>query len=385
MADRDNPLKVGLVLDSGLDSLDGVQQYVLAIGKWLTLNGHEVHYLVGQTKRTDIANVQSLSRNIKVSFNGNTGTIPLLSNKRKIQKLLAIEQFNILHVQVPHHPWLAQRIILAADPSTAIIGTFHIAPFNWLSMFGNKLLRVWLRPSLKRFDQIVSVSSAAADFASQTFDISTEVLPNVIDYPRFHEAKPLKILLNKDKINILFLGRLVERKGCQLLLEAALIISRRSPRLNFRLLICGTGPLEKRLRSYSKQYNMGKIVQFEGYVSESDKPNYYASSDISVFPSTGGESFGIVLAEAMASGHSVVLAGDNPGYRSVMQEQPNLLFNAKDSTELANKLEYFMTHDQESKAMKKWAAAHAKIYDVNTVGHQLIKIYSRALRNRNVR
>ncbi len=72
-------MKIGLVLDDTLDTPDGVQQYVLQVGRWLSAEGHDVHYLVGKTTRTDIANVHSLSRNLKVKFNGNRMSMPATS------------------------------------------------------------------------------------------------------------------------------------------------------------------------------------------------------------------------------------------------------------------------------------------------------------------
>ncbi len=95
--------------------------------------------------------------------------------------------------------------------------------------------------------------------------------------------------------------------------------------------------MESKIRSYVKSYNLQSIVTLTGFVSESEKPRYYASADISVFPSSGGESFGIVLLEAMASGKAAVLAGDNPGYRSVMSPRPDLLFDPLDADALAEK------------------------------------------------
>src|ERR1039458_1701699 len=95
-------LKVALVLDDGLDKPDGVQQYVLSVGRWLSAQCHEVHYLVGQTARTDVTNTHSLSRNIRVSSNGNRLTIPLPTSRKKLGKLLEDEQFDVLHVQTPY-------------------------------------------------------------------------------------------------------------------------------------------------------------------------------------------------------------------------------------------------------------------------------------------
>ncbi len=375
------PLKIGLVLDSGLDKPDGVQQYVLAIGEWFRIQGHDVHYLVGQTRRRDIEGIHSLSRSIDVRFNGNDGSIPLWAGKSKLRRFLRTGRFDVLHVQTPHHPLLAQRIILAASRRTAIIGTFHIAPYNWLSTIGNKALGVWLRPSLRRFDKIVSVSAAAADFAGRTFGIKTEILPNVVDYRRFHSAKPLPEY-DDDVLTILFMGRLVQRKGCQRLLEAIAALQGRRDLPKFRVVICGKGPLEARLKHFSEQHGLNDVVMFTGFVDETDKPRYYASADIAVFPSRGGESFGIVLIEAMASGRAVVLAGDNPGYHSVMAPQPKLLFDPEDTNALSDALAGLMLHPELRQTVRTWEADYAKQFDVAVVGAKLLDIYTRALRKK---
>ncbi len=94
-------LKIGFVLDDSLDSTDGVQQYMLTMGRWLQKKGHEVHYLVGHTRRPDIANIHSLSRNITVRFNQNRMSIPLGASRRHIKQVLMREQFDVLHVQMP--------------------------------------------------------------------------------------------------------------------------------------------------------------------------------------------------------------------------------------------------------------------------------------------
>lgn len=375
------PLKIGLVLDSGLDKPDGVQQYVLAVGEWLRAQGHDVHYLVGETRRHDIVGVHSLSRSIKVRFNGNDGSIPLFVRKSKLKKFMEAEKFDVLHVQVPHHPLLAQRLILAADKRTAVIGTFHIAPYNDLVTIGNRLLGIWLKPSLRRFDKIVSVSTAAAEFAQATFGISTDILPNVIDYERFRSAQSLPEY-DDGTLTILFLGRLVPRKGCQLLLQAIVRLVAREDLPKFRVVICGKGPLETKLRRFVAEHELTDIVTFAGFINEVDKPRYYASSDIAVFPSSGGESFGIVLIEALASGRPVVLAGDNPGYSSVMAPQPGLLFDATSVDALADKLAYYIHHKSQRQHMRNWGVSYAREFDVNVIGAELLDIYHQALRKR---
>jgi len=337
--------------------------------------GHEVHFLVGETKRTDIPNIHSLSQNIKVSFNGNRMSIPLGGSKRKIKALLAAEDFDVLHVQVPYHPLLAGRIIRAASPSTVVFGTFHVAPYSSLVTFATKLLAWWSRPSLKRFDAMVSVSTAAVGFVQQTYGIHTDVLPNVIDYQRFANGVAMPQYTD-DKLTVLFLGRLVERKGCLTLLRAiAALQSDGNEYPQYRVVICGGGPLEASLKAYVEHQKLESIVEFAGRISEEDKPNYLASADIAAFPSSGGESFGIVLAEAMANGNTAVLGGDNPGYRSVLGARPEQLFSTKDPDELASKLADLLLHEDVRQQAASWGKQQAAQYDVETVGAELVNLY----------
>lgn len=372
--------KIGLVLDTSLDPSDGVQQYVIAVGMWLQQAGHDVHYLVGETSRTDLLNIHSLSRNMNVRFNGNRTTIPLPTSKRKLRAFVRQEQFDILHVQTPHHPLMAQRLICATDPRTAVIATFHILPYNQLVRVANKLLGLLLRPSLKRIDTMLAVSPAAAEFEQQTFGVAAQVLPNVFDYQRFASAKPMATY-NDKTTTILFLGRLVPRKGCQTLLEAVAQLDRATlPK--FRVVICGKGPLLAQLQAYVAKHDLADSVEFVGFVSEADKPAYYASADIAVFPSSSGESFGIVLIEAMASGRAAVLAGNNPGYASVMAPQPTLLFNPTDPAALAALLTTYLTDTGARQTMASWASMYARDFDVERVGQQLVKVYETALARR---
>lgn len=378
---QQSKLKVGLVLDTSLDATDGVPQYVTEVGEWLRGQGHDVYYLVGETSRNDLSSIHSLSRNINVRFNGNRTNIPLPASSRKIKQLVQSEKFDILHVQTPHHPLMAQRVLLAASPNTGVVGSFHILPYGFMSRWGNKLLGWWLRPSLKRIDEMVAVSPAARDFCRQSFGVEAEVVPNAISYARFSEAKPLQKYQDK-KLNILFLGRLVRRKGCQVLLQAIAELSNTPQLREFRVIICGRGPLLKELEAFVEANGLREVVEFAGFISEEEKPRYYASADIAVFPSSGGESFGIVLIEAMASGKATVLAGDNPGYRSVMSPQADLLFDPKNPRQLAHKLELYLKDAKLRKKMAAWGSGHSKQFDINVVGRKLLDVYGEALRKR---
>ena len=379
MAGLPDRLKVGMVLDTSLDTDEGVPRYVMDTGEWLRRQGHDVHYLVGQTEKRQLPNIHSLSHNIKVSFNGTKTNIPLPASRRKLRDFIRREQFDILHVQTPHHPLMAQHLIKAAGKETAVIGTFHVLPYGNMSRYGNKALGVWLKPSLKRFDKMLAVSRVAADYCRWSFGLEAGVLPNVVDYETFHKAKPLPPY--SDKLTILFLGRLAPRKGCLLLLQALALLKERDLPA-FRVVICGKGPEAARLQKFVSDNGLTDLVEFAGFVSNEDKPRYYASAGIAIFPSRGGESFGIVLLEAMAGGRAAVLAGDNPGYRSVMEPQPDLLFDPLNPDKLAEKLQKYIKDSSLRQSMAEWGESYAKNYDIETVGPKLVEVYYEALRKR---
>lgn len=378
-----SPLKIGIIMDTSLDPNDGVQQYIMAIGEWLRSSGQDVHYLVGETHERQLPNIHSLAKNFTVTFNGNKTTIPLPTSKRKLRAFVAKEKFDVLHVQTPHHPLMSQRLITAAPKRTVVVGTFHILPYNWLATIATKLLGLALKPSLKRVDQMLAVSPTAARFEERSFGVPATVLPNVIDYDRFHSATPLK-KYQDDVRTILFLGRLVPRKGCLTLLQAIAKLRRVSTLPKFRVVICGKGELEQELKRYVAAEGLTDVVEFTGFISEEDKPRYYASADIAAFPSSSGESFGIVLLEAMASGQAAVLAGDNPGYRTVVEDRPEMLFAPKDSELLAQKLAELLTDEQKRRELAVWGQSYTKRFDVHAVGQELLALYRRLYNEKNM-
>jgi phosphatidylinositol alpha-mannosyltransferase len=367
---KDRKLKVGLVFDDSLDSTDGVAQYVKTVGSWLISQGHEVVYLVGQTEMNhwDGGKVYSLSRNIHVKFNGNRLSMPLLPRLDLIKKVLEDERFDVLHVMLPCSPLMAGRIVAAADKRTAIAGTFHIFPSGRLSRYGSRMLRLLLYSTLRRFDSIVSVSQPAQEFARQAYGIQSAIVPNPVNLNKF--AKRQRI--NSKTKKIVFLGRLVSRKGCRQLIEAFYLLSKRNDEV--RLEIAGSGPEADRLEKMVSDKGLDGKVNFLGFIDEADKPALLASAAVACFPSLYGESFGIVLIEAMAAG-TVVMGGDNPGYRSVLNDQPELLIDPNDSVKFADRLDRLLTDAKLRKQVLSWQAKAVRRYDIGVVGTQVESVY----------
>ena len=383
-----NALKIGLVVDDTLDKPDGVQQYVLTIGEWLRSQGHAVHYLAGQTRRTDITPVHSLSRNVAVRFNGNRLTIPLPASRRKLRRLLAKENFDVLHIQMPYSPMLAHKIIGEAPASTAVIGTFHILPESRLAAVGTKLLGVWLRSSLRRFNHVYAVSAAAKDFASSSFALqNVTVLPNAVNVAAFRSGVTAMSQDRNDPI-IMFFGRLVPRKGCSTFLRAAAELRLQYDK-PFKVQVCGKGPLLDDLKAEADRLGIRDLTTFSGFIAEADKANVLAAARIAAYPSSGGESFGIVLVEAMAvsnaaSGNGpagpVVLAASNPGYASVFNGRNEQLFAPGDHKALAALMAHYLGDTAAADQARQWQRLHVRQFDVASVGQRLLAGYRSHLR-----
>lgn len=371
-------MKIGFVLDDSLDKADGVQQYILTLGKWYTHQGHEVHFLVGQTNRRDIPHIHSLSKNLQVHFNQNRMSTPLPAKSSEIKALLDRELFDVLHVQMPYSPFMAGKVIAHAPKQTAIVGTFHIIPYSTIEKLATKLLSVYLWRNKRRFDAVVSVSEPARTFARRYFGVDSVVVPNAVNITQFKNGKKIA-KYNDGKLNIVFLGRLVERKGCMYLLEAIQKLHRLHQLDGVRVIICGKGPLQERLERYVRDNHLLQVVHFVGFVSEADKADYLATADIAVMPSTGGESFGIVLVEAMAAGVRVVIGGDNVGYRTVLAGSVNQLVTPEDTDSFSAMLHSYIADGRKRMRAFHWQQERVKEFDVAVVGTTLLRMYKTAI------
>jgi phosphatidylinositol alpha-mannosyltransferase len=381
MENPKNPLSVGFLFDDTLDSNDGVAQQVKRLGEWLSRNGHNVVYLCGESKIEEWAGgkVYSLSKNIGVKFNGNQLSMPLISHSKAIRDVLNTERLDILHVQVPYSPLMAQRVIRRAHGTSTIVGTFHIMPAGFLADSGSRLLGLIQRLSLKKFDQMMSVSKSAEQFAKTSFGIDSVVVPNMIDLSSFQKITRPEVTVGR----IVFLGRLVKRKGCAQLIRAFAVLVSQKP--DVELIIAGDGPERPELEKLVAKLGISAKIRFLGFVNEADKASLLASATIACFPSLYGESFGVVLAEAMAAGSGVVLAGNNPGYRTVMEGQSKLLIDPNDSKLFSARLSELLGDKALRTKLHLWQDQHVKQYDVNVVGRRVLEVYRQAIAKRQLK
>lgn len=365
-------MKIAFVLDDTFDSTDGVQQYIKLLGNWFTKKGHNIEFIVGASKSQP--NVHSMSKNIRVSFNGNKLTVPLPAKKSEVKKLLESKQYDVLHVQMPHSPFLANKCIALAPQRTAIVGTFHVAPYGRLATIGSRIIGKTVKSELDRIHTIIAVSDVAADFAKKTFGESSVVIPNAVDLKEWH---PLQS--SKRSVDIVFIGRLVKRKGCEYLLHAVHDIISADNKRKLVVKIAGNGPLKDELMHYVKAHKLDSYVSFLGYVTEKQKKDLLHSTKLAVFPSTGGESFGIVLIEAMAAG-ALAMGGNNPGYSTVLGSS-DALVNPRHSSLLARQIEEYLDQPSVYSKERDRQQSRVKRYDINHVGNAILGVYKQAIKD----
>lgn len=186
-------------------------------------------------------------------------------------------------------------------------------------------------------------------------------MPNPVDYAFFSNVKLKDVSSTK---SIVYVGRFDERKGVLQLIKAFKNF-KETDRENYQLIMCGKGRLFAEVKKYSEDNDLNVI--FPGFVSEKQKAQYLKSAEIAIFPSVSGESFGIVLAEAMASGASITIGGDNPGYRSVLGQWPETLFDASLPEAISAKLKQIVSSQKLSSKIGKQQHQAAKRYDIEKI------------------
>ena len=378
-------LTIGFVFDDTLDALDGVQQHIITIGTELARRGHDVHYLVGETHHSPVPQTVSLARNVMVSFNGNRMRIPLPVCKREIRAALAHNNYDILHIQAPYSPLFGGRVLECAPQSTGVVATYHIAPIDRRARYGGRALGLINAHSHRRVDEVIAVSQVAAQYAQFTAHTHGTIIANPVNVEKFATAAH-RATRDAAHPHIVFLGRLVPRKGAQLLLDALDYGERHGmfPMPGLHVTIAGDGPLMD--DCVQRAARLRTPVQFVGTVDEG-KTDLLASADVAVFPAIGGETFGIELPEAIASGAGVTLAGDNPGYRWTMRGDEDALFSVgpDHARVLAERITRALTDAPWARRLHAREEALLDRYNVQAVTDEVEQVYARAIADRRAR
>ena len=372
LPDAVRPLRVGIVCPYSYDVPGGVQFHVRDLAEALIARGHTVSVLVPADDDTEIPDYMTAAgRAIPVRYNGAVARMtfgPVTA--ARVRKWLAAGEFDVLHLHEPVTPSLGMLALWIADGP--IVATFHTALIRSRPL---QMAYPLVRQSLEKISARIAVSEDARRTLVEHMGGDAVVIPNGVYTQGFIDAEPdARWTGTHDAPTIAFLGRLDEaRKGLPVLLDAVPRVLAAVP--GARFLVAGrgeTGPDE--VRELLGETAAGS-VEFLGAISDEEKARLLSSVDIYCAPQTGGESFGIVLVEAMSAGAAVV-ASDLGAFSRVLDDgAAGVLFTTGDSDDLARTL-IKVLHDP---ALRTSVTSHAREavpqYDWSVVTDQVLTVY----------
>jgi phosphatidylinositol alpha-mannosyltransferase len=350
-------MRVGIVCPYSWDVPGGVQAHVRDLAESLIALGHSVSVLapVDEPETAALpAYLVAAGRTVPVPYNGSVarlcfGPLSLARTRRWLRK----GRFDVLHLHEPTVPSLSMMACFAAKG--AMVATFHTATARSraLHVFGTTL-----QPGLEKITGRIAVSPAARRVVVEHLGHDAVLIPNGVDVARFAVQRPVH-----DQPTIVFLGRVDEpRKGLQVLLSAWPAVQARVP--GVELVVAGPGDVEP-----------PPGVRVLGLVDEKDKPSVYAAADVYCAPNTHGESFGIVLIEAMAAGTPVV-ASDLEAFRRVLDDgEAGLLFPVGDAVALADALVALLLDPERRRLLAAKGSRVVQAYDWRHVTREIVEVY----------
>ncbi len=361
-------MRVGLVCPYSWDVPGGVMAHIRDLAEALIADGHHVSVIAPAADDDELPPyVVSAGRAVPVPYNGSVARMSFgFLSAARVRRWVRDGGFDVLHIHEPLVPSLGVLACWAAKGP--IVATFHA---SWVRSRAIAVAEPMLRSALEKISGRIAVSDAARKSLVEQFGGDTVLIPNGVTVSRYVEAEPLPGW-GPDGDTLGFLGRMDEpRKGLPILLDAFALLAARRPGL--RLLIAGPGDADDVYQRVPAEFH-DRVVLL-GMVSEADKVRAYHSVDVFCAPNTGGESFGIVLAEAMSAG-APVLASDIPAFRRVLGEgQAGALFRNGDAGSLAEEAERLLADPGRRTVLSEEARRAVLKYDWSTVARDVVRVY----------
>ena len=369
-------LRIVQVSPYSWDVPGGVQVHVRELSAHLRELGHTVKVLAPGRRLGHRGDVLIVGRAVPVRGNGSVARISFGPQVGTVVER-ALEKFrpDVIHVHEPLVPSVSMHAVLNAG-NTPVVATFHSnVGRERTSSLWFRLAIPLVRPVWDGVAQKIAVSHAAHhSVTSRMGDGDLRIVPNGVDVGRFANANPASLPPGR---HLLFVGRLEERKGFPIAIRAFEQLSARYPDL--RLLVIGDGSERDAVDTLSSDAR--SRVEMLGRVNDDGLASYLKAADVYIGPATGGESFGIVLAEAMAAGLPVV-ASDIPGYRDVARDGVEaVLVTPGDPDALVAGVARVLNHQALAEALGERGRLRAAEYDWDTVTQRIVAIYRQALKN----
>ncbi len=327
----DRPIKIALVTAFDYAVPGGVNSHISALASLFQSWGHPVKIIGPCSEPDDVDDPRfiAMGRPVPIPSRGSIARVSLSPWLRpRVKRVLAEEDFDVIHVHEPFSGYVPYGIL--GHSKAVNIATFHAYPGSRLYQMGGIQLA---RPTFRKLHGLIAVSQPALSLVSSRFPGEYELIPNGIRVDDFANGVAPLPEYQDGMINILFFGRLEKRKGLKHLLAAYGKLKWDWP--NLRLLVAGRGKPDDDSYRIISERNLQDVV-FVGAVSDKERARYFKTADIYCSPATGGESFGVVLLEAMAAGKPIV-ATSIEGYSTVVSHgEDGLLAPPKDDDALAD-------------------------------------------------
>ena len=367
-------MKIGLVCPYIYPERGGVAQHVQHLYENLRLRGHDVRIITAShgPQRASEGDILRIGVGFSVPLNGSIGTLTFSPRYvSQVRELLDRERFDVLHLHEPFVPLLS--LFLLRESRSVNIATFHAyAGFSPSYEVGSRVMK----DHAARLHGRIAVSAAARHFIDRFFPGDYKIIPNGVDIPRFAGAVPLARWQDGTP-NVLFVGRHEPRKGLLDLLKAYRML--RKTGCDCRLLVVGTGPQEREARRYVATRGLQE-VHFLGRVTDGEKAQLFRTADVFASPATGGESFGIVLLEAMAAGAPIV-ASDIHGYKGVVRrDREALLVPPRSPKALAHAVATLLNDEEARVAMSRAGRERAEEFSWPRVTGRVESYYNFVIR-----
>jgi phosphatidyl-myo-inositol alpha-mannosyltransferase len=363
-------LKIGIVCPYSWDTPGGVQNHIRDLAEFLIGAGHVVSVLAPAIDETSLPDyVVNAGKPISIPYNGAVARVlfgPVAF--ARVRQWIAQGEFDLLHLHEPAIPSISLLACWAADGP--MVGTFHAAAKRQKIIFA---IGPILEPAIEKLSARIAVSEAARLTLTDHLDTDAVIIPNGIYASRYTNGKKQ----SKWQGNTLgFIGRFEEpRKGLSVLVDALPIIARFAP--DIKVFVAGPGDSKEVERNIDPQ--LRHRFEFLGKISEEDKANFMGSVSLYVAPNTGGESFGIILAEALAAGACVV-ASNIPAFDDLLGHgQFGALFASENSTELAKVVIDLLRDEQKRFKLAEAGKSRGQSFDWALVAQQIYSVYEMSI------
>ncbi|MFI0217159.1 glycosyltransferase family 4 protein [Streptomyces lydicus] len=359
-------MKIGIVCPYAWDVPGGVQFHIRDLADHLIRLGHEVSVLAPADDETPLPPyVVSAGRAVPVPYNGSVARLNFgFLSAARVRRWLQNGAFDVIHIHEPASPSLGLLACWAAQGP--IVATFHTSNPRSRAMIAAYPI---LQPALEKISARVAVSEYARRTLVEHLGGDAVVIPNGVDVDFFARAEPDPRWQGR---TIGFIGRIDEpRKGLPVLMQALPKILAEVP--DARLLVAGRGDEEEAVAGLPAE--LRSRVEFLGMVTDEDKARLLRSVDVYVAPNTGGESFGIILVEAMSAG-APVLASDLDAFAQVLdQGEAGELFANEDADDLATAAVRLLGDPARLAELRQRGTRHVRRFDWSTVGADILAVY----------